>query len=419
MGTLWKIAFRNVLRHKRRTAITGVVLMFGIGVYIMFGAMLAGMDRMSIDSMVDYSTASAKITSPGYLESMAGTPLDYGLEDPAALEKAALAAGASATTRRTAFVGQLSNYVDALPVMAFAVDPATDGTVYALERAVDAGEWFPGREANEIVLGRKLAAELGLSVGDWVVLSSRTRPGAENADEFVVVATVDAADPQVASAGAYVSYEAAEEFLELDGLVTELDLALPRAATLDRALEEADALAAALRAEFPELSTRSVKDQAADYLAMRNMKSKFSYVMMLVVLLIGGVGIVNTILMAVYARVKEIGVLRAYGMLGRDVKNLFTIEGVIVGAIGSLAGALFGLALTWYMVEHGIPVGTFFADGSLDMGNLPLTGSMYGEWKPLDIVVGFVFGVVVSFIAARIPARRAARLEVTDALRFV
>ena len=96
-----------------------------------------------------------------------------------------------------------------------------------------------------------------------------------------------------------------------------------------------------------------------------------------------------------------------------------TIEGVIVGAIGSLAGALFGVALTWYMVEHGIPVGTFFADGSLDMGNLPLTGSMYGEWKPLDIVVGFVFGVVVSFIAARIPARRAARLEVTDALRFV
>ncbi|MBN1242667.1 MAG: ABC transporter permease [Spirochaetales bacterium] len=419
MGTLWKIAFRNVLRHKRRTAITGVVLMFGIGVYIMFGSMLAGMDRMSIDSMVDYSTASAKVTSPGYLETMSGTPLDFGLENPAAIERAALAAGASGTTRRTAFVGQLSNYVDALPVMAFAVDPATDGTVFALERAVDAGEWFPGREANEIVLGRKLAAELGLSVGDWVVLSGRTRPGAENADEFVVVATVDAADPQVSNSGAYVSYGAAEEFLELDGLVTELDLALPRAATLDRALDEADALAAALRAEFPELSTRSVKDQAADYLAMRNMKSKFSYVMMLVVLLIGGVGIVNTILMAVYARVKEIGVLRAYGMLGRDVKSLFTIEGVIVGAIGSLAGALFGLALTWYMVEYGIPVGVFFADGGLDMGNLPLTGSMYGEWKPLDIVVGFVFGVVVSFIAARIPARRAARLEVTDALRFV
>lgn len=419
MGTLWKIAFRNVLRHKRRTAITGVVLMFGIGVYIMFGSMLAGMDRMSIDSMVDYSTASAKVTSPGYLETMSGTPLDFGLDDPAALEKAALAAGASATTRRTAFVGRLSNYVDALPVMAFAIDTATDGTVFALERAVDSGEWFPGREANEIVLGRKLASELGLAVGDWVVLSGRTRPGAENADEFVVVATVDAADPQVSNSGAYLSYAAAEEFLELDGLVTELDLALPRAATLDLALEEADALASALRAEFPELSTRSVKDQAADYLAMRNMKSKFSYVMMLVVLLIGGVGIVNTILMAVYARVKEIGVLRAYGMLGRDVKNLFTIEGVIVGAIGSLAGALLGVALTWYLAEYGIPIGAFFQDGALDMGNLPMMGSMYGEWKPLDIVVGFVFGVVVSFIAARIPARRAARLEVTDALRFV
>jgi putative ABC transport system permease protein len=418
MGTLWKIAFRNVFRHKRRTALTVAVMTFGIGVYIMFGAMLAGMDRITIDTMIDYSAASVKVTSPGYLETLAGTPLDYGLQDPAAIEKAALAAGASAATRRTAFVARLSNYVDALPVMAFAVDPAADAKVFALAGSVEGGTWFTGQERNEILLGKDLARELGLKAGDWVVLASRTRPGAENADEFLVTGTLNAADPSIAKAGAYISFAAAEDFLLLDGLVTEVDLALPRAATLDGALKAAEDLAGKLRAARPELAVRSIKDQAADYLAMRNMKSKFSYVLIFFVLLIGGVGIVNTILMAVYARIREIGVLRAYGMLGKDVKRLFTLEGIIMGLIGSVAGVLFGAGIVWYMSSVGIPLDAFFGKG-IDMGNLPLTGRLYAEWDPAGMAFGFLFGILVAFVSARIPAKRAAKLEVTDALRFV
>lgn len=78
---------------------------------------------------------------------------------------------------------------------------------------------------------------------------------------------------------------------------------------------------------------------------------------------------------------------------------------------------LFGMALVWYLIATGIPMGSLM--GKVDMGGLPLTGTLYGEWNPATMAFGFVFGLVVAFIAARIPAQRAAKLEVTDALRFV
>ncbi|HPM73885.1 MAG TPA: FtsX-like permease family protein, partial [Spirochaetales bacterium] len=99
------------------------------------------------------------------------------------------------------------------------------------------------------------------------------------------------------------------------------------------------------------------------------------------------------------------------------IRRLFTLEGLLVGAVGSLGGVLIGALMDWYFVKVGMSIGAIV--GSIDMGGLPLTGTLYGEWNPATMAVGFAFGLVVAFLAARIPAKRAARLEVTDALRFV
>jgi len=68
------------------------------------------------------------------------------------------------------------------------------------------------------------------------------------------------------------------------------------------------------------------------------------------------------------------------------------------------------------MATRGISISAMVGD--VDMGGLPLSGTLYGEWNPATMAFGFAFGIVVAFVSARIPAKRAARLEVTDALRF-
>jgi ABC-type transport system, involved in lipoprotein release, permease component len=423
MDTLWKIALRNVERNRKRTLITGIVLMVGIGLFIAYDSILAGMDRLAIDVMADYSSSFLKLRTNEYEANAAGTPLDYGIAEPelamAKLKEAA--PGISATTERTLFVAQASNYRDAEPVMAAAVSPATDAAVFAVAGDVKEGSWLSssgsGSSGKEVVIGAALAKELGLKLGDGILLSARTVYDNENADEFRIVGLISGDVSLSATASVYLSYAAAREFLGESLPVTEIDSGGPRASSLDVELAASDRAAKAASAALPNLHAAPIGEFAKDYLALKDSKQKGSYMLIIAILLIAAVGIVNTILMSVYSRVREIGVLRAFGMTPKDIKALFVREGIIIGAIGSAAGLALGAIIVWYFSSAGLSIAGVFGD--LDLGSIPAAGTLRGEWRPAAFVIGFCFGIVVSWLAARIPAKRAAALEPTDALRFV
>ena len=413
MGALWKIALRNTVRHARRTIITAIVMMVGISVFIVFDSMLAGSDRMAVDNMADYTVSSLKIRNPAYVEDIEANPLDTGLARPE-LVLAALAAQGLSAAPRLRFVARVSNYVDEIPVLADAVDPAADAKVFRIAQSLSSGSWLTDAPARSVVIGADLARELGLTVGDSVLVATQTIHDATNADEYLVAGIVTTPAPAVNRSGLFMPLTEARLLLDTPGLVTEVDAALPRAANLNAALASTDARAAALRQALPGDRVDPLGFLARDYLAVRNVKSKYTFVIILVVLLIAAVGIVNTILMSVYSRVREIGMLRAFGMTARDIKRLFTLEGLAIGIFGSLLGVLLGASLDFLIIVKGISLSAFASS----MGSIPLSGVMRGEWNPTTMVVGFLFGVLVSLIAARIPARRAARLEPTAALRF-
>ena len=414
MWTLWKIALRNTIRHARRTIITGVVMMVGIAGFIFMDSALAGSDRMAIDNMTDYTTSSLKIRNPAYVDDIDGLPLDKGLARPDAALAAAAARGLAAAPRLR-FVATTSNYENDIPVIADAVDPAADARVFKLTRMLASGTWLQGAPEKSVVLGAALAAELKLGVGDTVLISAQSVNDTTNADEYTIVGLLRTPAPEVNSAGLFMPLDDARMLLGAPAdLVTEVNVAMPRAPSIGAALAASGREAAELRAALPGARVDSLTVLAQDYLQLRNLKARYSYVMILMVLLIAGVGIVNTILMSVYSRVREIGVLRAYGMVRRDILRLFTLEGLAVGIFGSLLGVAFGALLNLFMVMKGISLDAYAGS----VGSMPLSGTLYGEWNPATMIVGFFFGVIVSIIAARIPARRAARMEPTAALRF-
>ncbi|MEI6387360.1 MAG: FtsX-like permease family protein [Spirochaetota bacterium] len=419
MGVLWKIALRNVLRHGKRTAITGIVMMVGIGLFIAYDSILAGMDRISIDTMIDYSSSYLKVRTPGYVSDALGLPLDQGIADPEAVMAAMLKAdaGLSAVAPRTLFLVQASNYIDSSPQMAAAVDPLRDKEVFKVAAGVHEGSWLRPTADREAVVAMSVARDLGLKLGDSILLSARTIYDNDNADEFRIVGLIDNTAGLSGTGSIYLSYPAARALLGEGLPVTEIDAAAARAASLDAELAGSARAASLLAAALPGMTSQGIGEFAKDYLALRDSKSKGSFMLIVMILLIAAVGIVNTILMSVYSRVREIGVLRAYGMTAGDVKKLFVREGLITGAAGSVAGLVFGGLLVWYMSSTGLSISGLF--GNLDLGAIPVNAVLRGEWKPATFVTGFVFGLLVSWLAARIPAKRAAKLQPTDALRFV
>jgi ABC-type lipoprotein release transport system permease subunit len=418
MDTLWKIAFRNVLRHKRRTIITGVVMMVGIGIFIAYDSVLAGLDRLSIDTMVSYSSSYLKVRTPEYVADETGTPLDYGIKSPEAvmvsMRKAVPAL--SAVTPRTFFLAQASNYSDAEPVMAAAVDPGSDAAVFDLAGHIAQGSWLKAAGNHEVVVAANVAKDLGLKLGDGLLLSGRTVYDNDNADEFQIVGIADGGLSLNATATVYMSYSDARVFLGDALPITEIDAAAPRASSLEGELAASAKASGIVQTALPALHADPIGEFAKDYLAIKNSKQKATYMLVFFILLIAAVGIVNTILMSVYSRIREIGVLRAYGMTPKDIKKLFVREGLIIGFIGSLAGALLGGGLVlWSQV--GLNLSAAF--GNVDLGAYPMNGVLIGEFRPTTFVVGIVFGLLASWLAARIPAKRAGKLEPTDALRFV
>jgi putative ABC transport system permease protein len=417
VGTLWKIALRNTVRHARRTIITAVVMMGGIAVFIFYDSLLAGLDRMAVDTMESYTLSSLKIRTPAYVQDIQGAPLDKGLAHPEETLAVVTAQGLQAT-QRIRFVARLSNYTDEIPVLADAVDPAADPKVFRLAQAVTEGAWLSRASPHSVVLGAELARELSLNVGDTVLVTAQTVHDVTNADEYTVAGLLSTPAPEVNRGGLFMPLDEARALLDTPAgpgaLVTEVDVALPRAPSLAAALAQGEAAASRLRAALPAERIDPIGSLAAGYLALRNAKASYSLIPVIIVLMIAAVGIVNTILMSVFSRVREIGVLRAYGMTARDIKRLFTLEGLALGLAGSTLGVALGAALDLLLVVRGVSMGSL----SQSLGSLPISGVLHGEWNPKTMIIGFLFGVVVSLIAARIPARRASRLQPTDALRF-
>jgi ABC-type lipoprotein release transport system permease subunit len=418
MDALWKIAVRNVFRHRRRTIITGIVMMVGIGIFILYDSILAGLDRLSIDTMVSYSSSFMKLRTPEYVANEAGTPLDYGIADPeAAMATLAKAVPAlEALAPRTLFIAQASNYEDAEPALSAAVDPEADAKVFGLASSIAEGAWLRNGAGREAVVAAGLAKELGLKLGDGLLLSARTVYDNENADEYRIVGIADDSLSLNGAPSVYLSYADARALLGEALPITEIDASAPRASSLETALAASAKAASLAGAALPSLRADPLGEFAKEYLAIKDSKQKASYMIVFMILLIAAVGIVNTILMSVYSRVREIGVLRAYGMTPRDIRSLFSREGLVIGAIGSLAGLVLGGALVLWS-RQGIRLSAFF--GGIDLGAFPMNGLLYGEVRPATYAVGLAFGLLASWFAARIPARRAGRLDPAEALKFV
>ncbi|WP_304243018.1 FtsX-like permease family protein, partial [Gracilinema caldarium] len=412
-STLATIAWRNVWRHGKRTALTVITMAFGLGLYIGMDSILKGMDRMGLENMMELSDSSVKITTRTYDEESQSLPLDYGIPDVGAVEallkKDPRVLG---TAPRLRFVGQLSNGKDSLPVQLIAIDPERDDQVFSLAKYRIGTALTVHGDEPVIMLGKKLAAELGLELGSWVTLSARTRYDSQNAQDFQVVALLDTPDPTINNGNGYISFSAAEPFLDLEGLRTELAVRMEKRINLKDAMKDSDEVAALVNANFPELSAKSFGEIGRQFLELSKAKSKGAGMIIFIMMIIAGVGIANTVLMSVYSRIREIGVLRAFGLTAKDIRRLFLLEGGLIGLVGSLAGLLFGIMLDAYFIFWGMPLDAMM--GNIDMG-LPVGGNLYGEWNPDQMVVAVIIGILIALYASRSPAKRAGKLEVTNA----
>jgi ABC-type lipoprotein release transport system permease subunit len=247
-------------------------------------------------------------------------------------------------------------------------------------------------------------------VGDLVTLRARTRYGAFQTLDLEIVGTLNCPNPMVNKGTVYIPLALADQALELEGAVSELDLSFPEWQQADMRLQE---VRARLQA-FPELAAVGWEELAQDFLMIARAKTAGSSMLLILIFIIAAVGISNTMLMAVFERVKEIGMMRALGMGDGAIRLAFLLEAAGIGLIGTAAGLALGAALNFYMVRWGLNLGALI--GGMDIGYRVHT-VFRSAWHPQALLGALVFGIAASMLISLIPSTRALRLRITDCLR--
>lgn len=414
MRNLIVLAFRNLARHVKRTIITCIAIAFGIALLIWMDAMLRWADSESKRNLKKYEFGNFIVCTKEYKEDRKNFPADLvmtGTEIKKVTEIAGKAG--TAVSLRTGFKSMVSfNRSFGLPYVIMAVDPEMETRVFKIKDTVIKGEYL-NRDSQGILISRHCKKELGVELGGYLTVETRTRYGTFQGLTLKVIGIYDSPDPIVNRNQLFITRGLAEEQLQLDGTASEIAFSTPNS-------ENEPALAKVremLKAEgLDRLTTQTWQELGYDYLALSQTKKGGSSIMIMFIFIIVAVGIVNTMLMAVFERIREIGMIRALGMRDRDVILSFMFEAAGIGLIGSFFGLIGGIALNAYSIFVGLDFSAAFKD--IDYGYR--TGTVFRcEWNPDMMAAAVLFAVLCSVLVSVLPARKAVKMEITDSIRYI
>ncbi len=159
-------------------------------------------------------------------------------------------------------------------------------------------------------------------------------------------------------------------------------------------------------------------EDAQEYIAMSRQDSVSTYILVGLLFILAAIGIANTMLMAVFERTKEIGMLRAMGMKDFDILKLFLIEAGLIGLIGSIFGIIAGIIINIYMVSYGIDYTYIMDQANMQDIGYRVVGIYKSAWNWSTIIASGIIATILSAIFAFFPARKAIKMSIVDTLRF-
>jgi putative ABC transport system permease protein len=341
-------------------------------------------------------------------DQQADTTLEHGLRPAGAIMEALRADPAVAVVMpRVEFVGLVTAGVRSVPFLGLGVDAPAEARGSDIPASVHDGRWLSAT-GDDIVLGRGLAANLGVHPGDVLTLLATTRDGTLNAVDATVAGIADVNVKELSDRYLATTLPLAQRLLGAAGSVSKISVLLREPA--DAAASGARLLAR-LRPLVPALAVKRWDELAVFYGQVRVLYLGIFSFMGTVLLLVVFLSAINATLMSVTERTREIGTLRALGARATTVVGNFVAEGAVLGLLGSGAGALLSILLTLVLNTSGIVLP-------------PPPGSTHGFPIHVQIFAGAYGLAAVAMtatlaVASYFPARRAARAPIVDSLAHV
>jgi putative ABC transport system permease protein len=403
------IAFRNVGRNKRRTALSVTAIAIAAMVIVFMFAIIDGLKVDILNNIFHMVTGQVRMRNARFDENEIRNPLDLGISDAdGVLRLLEAQPSIQSLSPRIMFPTALYREGKNYRGMGLGVDFGREEGFQGLSRSLVQGS-MPSSGARETALSSGLARDMGVGVGDKITLYTKNASGGMNGMTLRITGIFVFSVPSFNKSLFLLPLDTAQRLLGMKGSVVEILVLLrdgtdveSAAASISRALLEADR---------GELSVKPWTTIGIWFTYLRLADAIYT-IFALVFVLLGTTVVINTTMMVIYERVREIGMMSALGMPGASIVALFFLESLFIGIMGALAGTIAGIAITLPLASTGI-------DMSQTMRGVDF--QMSAIFKPVlnlkSTSLAFLYAAAVSSFVSIFPSRRASRVEPVKALR--
>ena len=384
-----------------------LTVVLGLTLLILMSGLIAGVFDSAIASSISLDTGHVQVRAKSYeLEKASLEWQDLLDNSDELLASASEIEGVTAVAPALWASGFVNTANDSIGVRVTGIDPQSSFHD-PIRQGLVAGEYLTVDDRDGILIGRKLAEELGISAGSKVSLLVGTSDGGMDEDIFTVRGVF---------ATGLVIYDAGTVYMPLPKAqaITNAGDRISAVILLTEDAETADPVAVTLRG--PGRSVLTWKDMNALILTAIEQGNAAYILIYGIVILIVAVLIANTLLMSVFERTRELGILAALGMKGRQIMAMILLEAGTLALLGTILGVILGSLLVWYMSFNGINMGDEVA-GIAEGFAYPSV--IYTKLAPGSIIGLSLAMLGIVLLAAIYPARFAAKMEPVEALHAV
>lgn len=302
--------------------------------------------------------------------------------------------------------GALINYQDENePGLGMGIIPDNEEKIMNLKKSIISGSSFTGAP-DEAIIGREIQSTLGIGINDTITIIARTAYNSLNAVNVRVIGVCDLLNFSL-NKTFYIPLETAQNLLDMQNQVTEILVYGDNFMNSESIADELRTVPGISDSYdiLTWLDTGFIRElfQTAD---------AFIGILQGIFALLAVIVIINTVLMAVFERTWEIGMINAIGMKQHQILLLFIFEGLMIGIIGGIAGVIIGSASGFYLETVGITIGKIAENFPI-----PVRQVIYGDMTGYIIIKSFIVGIFVSMLGALFPAIKASRMKPVEALR--
>lgn len=397
-----KLAFRNLMRMKRRTILTSILIAIGVLFVVLFSAFSGSFKNYMISQITDSMLGHIQIHRKGYVAGLDSMPLDKNLSPKVTQmieERLKNIDEIEAISKRLKLNVMVSNFETSTNMRLNGINPIDENRAMPLFKdRVDGDANF---KEGEVLIPKLISKGMRVNRGDVIVIVATNKQGSVNALTLKVAGVVEPISGPGGRDG-YIHIKDAEKLLRVKGEINEIAIRLSSIEALEKVDMTLNNFTQTL--EKPKLEVHSWK-KLSPFSNIANMIDIMSLSIKIILIAIVLVAILNVMIMSVYERVKEIGTMSAMGVKSSFIVKLFVNEGLILGIFGFIVGLIVSFAVIFGIGDITIAFGR--QDDLILSPNIALN----------EIAIIGVLVIIISILASLYPAFKASKLNPVDALR--